>query len=257
MGGLRKSMPITFITYLISTLAIAGIAPLSGYYSKHAILAALEHNHNHYLEHCILYVIFLANVTAFLTAFYMTRSVAMTFFGEYRGHAHPHESPFRMTIPLIVLALLAAVGGFLPLGEYVSHVLPFHAHHHETFVESFMHSWVGLFGVLAAFTFYTVTTKVPPTLYKLGGPLSALSKGKFFLDEVYGFLIVRPLERMAAFLWHTVDQGMIDGTVNGTGALMEVSGEVIRTTQTGQLRHYAFFMFLATVVLTFFYLVLR
>ena len=258
MGGLRKYMPITFATYLVSTLAIAGICPLSGYYSKHAILNALESTQNLYLEPYAEFVFVVANITAFLTAFYMMRSVIMTFFGSYRGHAHPHESPLRMTIPLIVLSLLAAVGGFLPLSEYVSKVLPVGEHHHsESIIEGLIHSWIGFAGIGVAILFYVVLPTIPSLLYKMAGPISLLSQGKFFLDEIYRFTIIRPLEGIAHFLWKVVDQGIIDGTVNSTGAVMEVGGEVIRTTQTGQLRHYAFFMFVGTIFLTFFYLVIR
>ncbi|MCB0340230.1 MAG: NADH-quinone oxidoreductase subunit L, partial [Bdellovibrionales bacterium] len=126
MGGLRKLMPITFWTYLISTLAIAGIAPFAGYYSKHAILSALGGVSNPYLTGYVSGLVLLANITAFLTAFYMTRSVAMTFFGEYRGHAHPHESPWLMTLPLVILAGLATVFAWAwgsPFFHYLEEVL--------------------------------------------------------------------------------------------------------------------------------------
>lgn len=257
MGGLRKYMPITFATYLISTLAIAGICPLSGYYSKHAILAALEHNHNESLHTLSRFILPLASITAFMTAFYMMRSVMMTFFGSYRGHAHPHESPLAMTIPLMVLAGLAVIGGFLPIGSYVSPILPYLSHHPESIVEGIIHSWVGIAGVLLAVILYQFAPNIPGLVMKASGFLGTLSKDKFFFDEIYGALIVRPLERAARFSWQFIDQSVIDGVVNGTGACMEVSGEIVRSTQTGQLRHYALFMFIGTVVVTFFYLVLQ
>lgn len=256
MGGLWKKMPITFATYLLATLAIAGICPLSGYYSKHAILASLEHFDSELLESSIVWILRLATLTAFMTAFYMTRSLVMTFFGSYRGHAHPHESPFRMTIPLIVLAALSVVGGFLPLGEYVSGVLPFHSHHAESIIDGLVHSWVGFLGIGLGIVFYLFVPTIPELIAKLSGPLAALSRGKFFLDEIYSAFIVKPLQGAASFLFQVVDQGIIDGAVNGAGAVTEASGEVLRGVQTGQIRHYALAIASATVLFVGLYLLM-
>ncbi len=249
MGGLLTKMPITAVTYGISVLAIAGIFPFAGYQSKHAILAALEHHPfaHHYAEAFYL----VASITAFLTAFYMTRSFAMTFLGKYHGHAHPHESPWKMTLPLIVLALLAVGGGVWlndALPHYLSSVLPHEAGHHaETIVEALLHSWVGFLGVALGLLLYTQLVSVPGKVYRAVLPLSTLSLNKFYFDEIYGALIVRPLEKIASLLWKVFDQGIIDGMVNGTAALVDVNGEIVRVTQTGQIRHYALFMFIATV----------
>ena len=156
MGGLWKIMPVTFATYLISTIAIAGIFPFAGYYSKHAIMVALSENQNVFFLMPQM-IVLLTTFTALLTAFYMTRSLVMTFFGEYRGHAHPHESPWQMTVPLGVLAFLAMVGGWYlaahgRLEHYVGSVLPVgEAHASETLIESLIHSWPGFLGVGAAF----------------------------------------------------------------------------------------------------------
>ncbi|MCL4137423.1 UNVERIFIED_CONTAM: hypothetical protein GTU68_027800 [Idotea baltica] len=109
MGGLRKYMPITFWTYLISVLAISGIAPFAGYYSKHAIMQSLAENSNVYLASTIGFIIPLITITAILTAFYMTRSLVMTFFGEYRGHAHPHESPILLFFLYLYLCFLILI----------------------------------------------------------------------------------------------------------------------------------------------------
>ncbi len=256
MGGLWKKMPVTFITYLVSTIAIAGIAPLSGYFSKHAILEALAKFDNQFYLPYAATIIFVAKVTAFMTAFYMMRSVAMTFLGSYRGHEHPHESPWQMTLPLVVLAILALVGGYLPLAEYLQPVLGHHVHaHHEGLIESLIHSWTGILGVIIALVFYIVIPKIPGVIGDLLFPLRALSQGKFFLDEIYQFLIVKPLEKLALFSWKVIDVGVVDGTVNGSGLVMETTGEVLRIPQSGQFRHYAFFIFLATFVLTFVYLI--
>lgn len=258
MGGLWKKMPITFITYLVSTLAIAGIAPLSGYFSKHAILESLaDFDNQYYLPYSAL-CLGIAKVTAFMTAFYMTRSVAMTFFGAYRGHAHPHESPLRMTLPLIVLAFLAAIGGFLPLQEYLQSVLGHHVHLHEFHIlEALAASWTGIAGVLLGLVLYCGLTRIPGAIGDIFFPLTKLSQGKFFFDEIYGAMIVSPLKSFSVFLWKVVDAGFIDGVVNSSGSLVEVGGEVSRTAYTGQIRHYAFFIFVGTFALTFIYLIIR
>jgi NADH-quinone oxidoreductase subunit L len=258
MGGLWKKMPITFITYLVSTLAIAGIAPLSGYFSKHAILEALSTFDNPSFLVWGQTIIMIAKVTAFMTAFYMMRSVVMTFLGTYRGHEHPHESPIQMTLPLIVLAGLAVVGGYLPLAEYLQPVLGHNLHsHHESLLESILHSWTGIFGVVVAYLFYGVIPSVPGIIGDLLFPLRKLSQGKFFLDEIYAALIVKPLSFCASFLWKGVDVAIVDGVVNGSGLVAETSGELLRIPQTGQFRHYAFFIFIFTVAMTFVYLIAR
>lgn len=257
MGGLLKYMPVTAVTYGISTLAIAGIYPLAGYFSKHAILAALGTTVNPYLELSLNVLMTFASLTAFMTAFYMTRSFAMTFLGDYRGHAHPHESPWQMTMPLVVLASLALFAGIwlvTTLPEYLAPVVG-HAgsHHQESIIEGLVHSWVGILGVLVGLLLYTKLLSVPAALFKALRPLSQLSLNKFYFDEIYDFLIVRFLGRISQFLFKTVDQNMIDGAVNGTAALVEVSGEVARSTQSGQVRHYALYMFVATLAVLFFF----
>jgi NADH-quinone oxidoreductase subunit L len=260
MGGLLKKMPITAITYGVSVLAIAGIAPLSGYYSKHAILEALAGTHNPYLVGFASWVGIIASLTAFLTAFYMTRSFAMTFLGEYRGHAHPHESPWQMTVPLLVLAGLAFIGGILPgghLSHYLAGIVPVHGSHEISFsVSDLVHSWIGIVGVLLGLLLYTRLTLIPEKVFSMFPMFAELFSRKYYFDEIYAAVIVRPLESIANRLWKVVDQGIIDGAVNGSAMLVDVNGEIIRTTQTGQTRHYAFFMFVATVLIVVFYFVL-
>src|SRR6185312_12987391 len=110
-------------------------------------------------------------------------------------------------------------------------------------------SWVGILGIAAGLVLYTSLKSLPAKIYRAFLPISILSNGKFFVDEIYGALVVRPLEDFAAFLWKFFDQGVVDGTVNGTAAVIDLSGEVARGVQTGQVRHYAFFMFLGTAVI--------
>lgn len=266
MGGLAKLMPWTCATYGISTLAIAGIAPFAAYYSKHAILSALSNSADtvpyHYFETFASGFVLVTTFTAFLTAFYMTRSFAMTFLGEYRGHAHPHESPWTMVLPLVVLAFLGFVGGYLLSGsfslqEYLANAIPVgHAHAHESFIASLMHSWVGILGVVLGLLLYTKLSVVPKFVFKTAKPLSILFSNKYYFDEIYQVLVVNPLELLAKVLFKGADQRFIDGTVNGTAAVVDASGELIKQSQTGQTRHYALFMFAGSVLMIIFYIVL-
>lgn len=252
MGGLRKLMPVTFATYFVSTLAIAGIFPFAGYQSKHAILGALEaHSTGVYPV-----VLIVTKAVAVLTAFYMGRSLFMTFFGEYRGHAHPHESPVPMILPLIVLALFATAGGVLletRLPEYLHHVLPISYHAHETpIVGGLMGSWPGFLGLGLAFLLYTQLSSVPGKILRMAGPFGRLSQEKFYIDEIYHGLIIRPLESLSKTFWQGVDVLVVDGAVNGAAKVVDVSGEVLRYTQSGQIRGYALWMFVGTVLLACF-----
>lgn len=257
MGGLAKAMPITFITYAISTLAIAGLYPFAGYQSKHAIMQALEHHP--YLSGSEHVIVILASFTAFLTAFYMTRSVMMTFAGKYRGHAHPHESPWQMWVPLVVLALLATGGGIWlldTLPEYLAGAIPVKLeHHHESILDSILHSWIGFAGVGLAIVFYTVLNQVPGATARTFPAVTSLLSHKFYFDELYDLAIVRPLRGMANMFWRVIDVNIIDMAVNGSAWFVDANGELIRRPQTGQLRHYAMYMLAATVlVITFCFL---
>ncbi|MDC0358575.1 NADH-quinone oxidoreductase subunit L, partial [Oligoflexia bacterium] len=262
MGGLAKFMPWTFATYTISTIAIAGIFPFAGYQSKHAILAAIEHTQNPFLQSSADLILIFASLTAFITAFYMTRSLAMTFLGKYRGGAKPHESSWMMVTPLVVLAALALCGGYLlndvfSLQHYLSHVLPASGPHvSESIVAALTHSWIGILGVVIGLLFYTKLATIPGQIYNLLPMCGKLFSAKYYVDELYGLLIIKPLEGLARIMFRVMDQGIIDGSVNGIAALVDVNGEVLRGVQTGQLRHYALFIFLAAVGIIIFFLVL-
>lgn len=249
MGGLKDKMPITFATYFVSVLAIAGIAPFSGYYSKHMILAALDANKFVAYAHVLSVA---ASFAAFLTAFYMTRSLCMTFFGSYRGHAHPHESPWHMTVPLIVLAVLAATFGIFyehHFVEYLSLSVPLNQHlHEENLIMSVANSWIGFLGVGLALFMYTQMPRLIQQMYEVFPAFTKISLNKFYFDEIYNFILVRPLEWTAHSLWKGFDQAVIDGTVNRVGQITESSGELVRKGQTGYLGNYAFFTFLGAVI---------
>lgn len=292
MGGLRRLMPVTFVTYLISTFAIAGIYPFVGFHSKHAILDALAHSTNPLVRLAAPNVVILASITAGLTAFYMTRSLVMTFGGEYLGHAHPHESPSRMTIPLVALAAAALLCGLdvghlygpnlaemlhqnlgslgdtihlLVSGLYLEHSLPHYlegvlprAHAHPSLepVASLKASWIGILGVGVAFAMYAKLPSVPSAFANALPFVHRFLLGKYFIDELYRALVVRPLEFLSVVLWRGVDQGVIDGAVNGTGEVLDVAGEFAREAQSGDVRHYALYFCGAAALMIAIYMVL-
>jgi NADH-quinone oxidoreductase subunit L len=260
LGGLWRKMPLTFITFFISTVAIAGVYPLAGYYSKHAIIEALHHRAPTFALDLSL----MAEITAFLTAFYMGRALTLTFFGKFRGHHEPHESPLLMTMPLIILAILAIGGGFYfeeRLPNLLRGVLPIpSASHHElSILEGLKGSLLGIVGLLSSIILFGTLLPAFPQLakFEIGvKPLLSLFRGKYYLDELYELLIVKPLLAFSTFSHRVIDVGVIDGIVNGTGAVVTASGEVIRTTQSGQIRHYALYMFLFSILIVSFYFIL-
>lgn len=256
MGGLRAYMPWTCLTYGVSTLAIAGIFPFSGYQSKHAILASLEHMQNSQLSSFTAgLLVWAASVTAVLTAFYMARSFAMTFLGHYRGQGEPHESPMTMVLPLVVLAFLAAIGGYVltdvfSLQRYLSAVVPAGVpHEHESIVSGILHSIWAIAGVSLGLLMYTKFSELPGRVYKSLGAVGRFFANRYYIDELYGLVVVKPLEFGARVLWKGIDQEIIDGAVNGSAAVVDASGEALRTIQSGQLRHYALLILGAAVVL--------
>ena len=268
MGGLFRSMKVTALSYGIGVLAIAGIFPFSGYYSKHAILEALAENPNPFLGDIAQYVPTVAIAIAFLTAFYMTRSFAMTFLGSYRGEGRPHEAPFIMTAPVVVLAILAIVGGsFLveALPQYLAPVfgtdttIMAAASHVELGFSVVKASLPGIIGILLGLLIYSgivpALSRLPEGAARAFPPIAALLREKFFFDEIYDVLVVQPLSWFSRFLRTVVDEGIIEGIIDSVGNVLEFMSEALRAVQTGQVRHYAVYMFSAAVVFVFFYLV--
>ena len=261
MGGLLRKMPFTGTTYGVSVLAISGVFFFSGYQSKHAILKALEHAPYslHMLASGLLPLI---SLTAVLTAFYMTRSFAMTFLGDYRGHGEVHEQSSLVTVPLVILATLAAFAGLLldgsfgfSLQHFLSDVLPVGEEHlHEGFITSIINSWPGLLGIAAALVFYLRLPAMPGRIAALVPSLSRIFCNKWYVDELYARLIIKPLEKFAAWLWRVVDQRIVDGLVNGTGGVVNLGGEIARQTHTGHLHWYAFVLLGSSVFMLIYYL---
>ena len=257
MGGLKAKMPITHWTFLVGALAIAGFPFLSGFWSKDEIL------HSAWGSSPIIYVIGL--VTAFLTAFYMFRLIFVTFYGESRVEpdvdSHLHESPPVMWVPLAILAIPSALIGLL-LG-WGGHESWFHHFTKSTFPEAhhdasgnmilFMviSSVVGLAGIAFAWSRYRERTPSDePT-----NALHRLLANKYYVDEVYNALIVQPIKNGSHYLlWRIVDNGIIDGIVNGVGAIIRFIGGTLRRLQTGLVQVYIVSMVLGIVLFLAYYL---
>ncbi|NBO49027.1 MAG: NADH-quinone oxidoreductase subunit L [Chitinophagia bacterium] len=265
MGGLRKKLPITHFTFLIGCLAIAGIPPFAGFFSKDEILtAALEKN--------IIYYV-LGVITSLMTAFYMFRMYFLTFHGNFRGtddqQHHLHESPAAMTFPLVVLALLSIVGGWVGipavfmenahrLSNYLSPV--FAASHHETAHQSISHSMelammAGVVALIAIsiFAAKTMFAKEGLSEEKSSG-FGKLLENKWYVDEIYDTIIVQPINHLSSFSSRIIDNKIIDGTVNGVGKILQFSARQFRLLQSGQVGSYVLIMVVSIILFFIFQL---
>jgi len=261
MGGLKKFMPVTRWTFFIGCVAIAGIFPFSGFFSKDEILS------HAYAHNPVLYVVGLLG--ALFTAFYMFRLYTLTFLGGFRGthdqEHHLHESPAAITGPLIVLAILAALGGFLGIPEYIAP----NAHVLEKFLSPvFASSELLVASVSPPPATEWVLTIVSLLLIlgvsvwawrKFRGYSSADAKeatgfakileNKWYVDELYDAVIVKPLNALAGFLNNVVERLGLDGLVNGVGKAVQYGSRQIRLLQSGQVGAYILLMVIGVVVL--------
>jgi NADH-quinone oxidoreductase subunit L len=253
MGAIRKKMPITFIVYLIGALALAGIAPFAGFFSKDEILVAANQGN------MAIFIVLVA--AAFLTAFYMGRQVLMVFFGEARTDAakHAKESGLLVTVPLMVLALLSVVGGGLnlpglhTLEHWLENTLTIT--HPAEFIVPIAAGSLAI-ALVAIFLAYLVYGRKPLADAKAADPL-AKSLGilfrwmnrKFMVDELYQAVVIGPYHKLADFFAYPVDQGVIDGVVNGLGSLTTSLAGVLRKLQTGFARTYALSIFVGIIVI--------
>ncbi len=257
MGGLKSKMPITYITFLIGTLAITGFPFLSGFFSKDEILiAAFEHNK---------LVYGLSVFSAAITGLYMFRMFFTTFHGTYRNTHHSFdkvlESPWQMSLPLMVLALLSVLGGLLNLpaylGESVSHglshwlapILPMAENHSEiSHSTEFVLLGVAVFIFLVAFLYtrykYVSKNQVPESDDQTPAAGKLLSN-KFYVDEIYQALIVSPLEWLSDIIDTIVDSRIISGTINGISVSLQKVSNLNKYIQNGNIEYYLTFMVIA------------
>jgi len=254
MGGLKKWMSVTYITFLISSLAISGIPPFSGFFSKDEILMTAFH------ENKALWVI--ASLASIMTAFYMFRLLYLTFFKEFRGTEeqkhHLHESPALITFPLIVLAILATVGGLisLPGNSWLSHYLePIisyggHAEHHlDNTAYMLMGIAVvgGLIGIGIAYVKYLKNSEIPPADASMRGFHKVLYH-KYYVDELYDILFVKPINALSTFLRDTFESAL-SGLVFGFGKVTNALGDSGKLFHNGSIGRYLFAFTLGVVAI--------
>jgi NADH-quinone oxidoreductase subunit L len=276
MGGLRKYVPVTFATMFVATLAIAGIPGLSGFFSKDEILwQAFSSSHGN----PVLWVI--AALAAGITAFYMFRLVFLTFFGKSRMdpevEKHAHESPWTMTVPLTILAVLSVAGGWIGIpavlggSNLFEHWLApvFHpvaaAHgaaaagvhgaegaHHSTTLEIGLMALsvaIALCGIGLAYFLYRVRTGKPAEIAKAWPTLYDVVYHKYYIDEFYEWAVIRRIVNVSTGLWQMFDALFIDGIVNGAADLVRAAGDRVRRLQGGVVGGYAFSLLAGAVLL--------
>ncbi|WP_082161505.1 NADH-quinone oxidoreductase subunit L [Rufibacter radiotolerans] len=267
MGGLKKALPITFLTFLIGTLAISGIPPFAGFFSKDELLA-------HVFVHSKVMWAF-GLLTSFMTAFYMFRLLYLAFFGEFRGtedqRHHLHESPAVMTIPLIILAILSTIGGFMglpavfsenhmlgnflsPIYELARRAVPsaFEANHlsHETeYILMAVSVGVAVVAIIMAYFIYGKKRTVPAEEGAALSPVHKLVYNKYYVDELYNALFVKPVMALSTGLYRFVEKGIIDPIVNGFGKVTLGGGRSLRFVQSGATGSYILLMVLGIALI--------
>ncbi|MGO9093456.1 MAG: NADH-quinone oxidoreductase subunit L [bacterium] len=288
MGALRKKIPYTFWTFFVATLAIAGIPGLSGFFSKDEILwQAFSSPHGYWLLWAV------AALAAGMTAFYMFRALFMTFFGQSRVDEHVahhvHESPKIMTVPLMVLAALSVIGGYIG----VPHILGGSNHIHEFLapvlgggaepakahagIALISQAWasggeagghgaslellmmvvsvvIALIGIGVAYLFYVKNPALPKLVAERWKRLYKLVFNKYYVDELYEILFINSLKNLGTGLWKGFDEFVIDGTVNGIAYLIGSLSRAMRKMQTGLVQNYAFSMIVGGIVLVGYYI---
>jgi NADH-quinone oxidoreductase subunit L len=279
MGGLRRYLPITFITMWIATLAIAGVPLFSGFFSKDEILWRTFGGLG-------LYRVFwgVGVAVAGLTAFYMFRLMLLTFHGERQTHdqhspdhhqeAHePREPSWVVTLPLMILAFFSIFSGYIGLPAYIGqnrfeHFLepafqyqyfpdlgPAEAHDYALEIGlTILTTLIAFAGIWIAYTAYVKDREMPRRLAARFSTLYRTLTGKFYVDEAYDAVIVRPTERVSReVLWEAVDNQVIDGMVNNTGTFMQRSGRALRRIHSGHTRSYAAWILFGAVAIFFYY----
>ncbi|MBI3696670.1 MAG: NADH-quinone oxidoreductase subunit L, partial [Acidobacteria bacterium] len=246
MGALSEKIPVTCATFVVGALAIAGVPPLAGFFSKDEILI-------HAFERSpVLYAV--GVVTAFMTAFYVFRAVFLTFYGTSRRSEetahHLHESPASMTVPLMLLAALSVAGGFIPAPAWLGLGVKVEMEHGIERALMVLSVAAGVGGIGLAYFLYIARPQFSQSLANGAGALYRLVRNKYYVDEIYGATIVRPILAISTeFLWKVMDAGVIDGTVNGVGRRSQGAGQVFRKLQSGNIRSYAGWVVLGAVAI--------
>ncbi len=258
MGGLKSSMKITYLTFLIGCIAIAGIPPLSGFFSKDEIMM-------HIFNHGAFGKVFwsLGMLAALMTAYYMFRLLFVTFFGTFRGTEHQrehlHESPALMTIPLVVLAVLSIAGGFIGVPEVLGghHALnqllqtvlvPVehleHLSHNTEFVLMGIAVLIGIIGIVIAWLGFKKYNAAEESK-----GLATFFENKWYIDELYASVITNPLNKLSVFFEKFIEKSGIDALVNGVGKMIQVGSQKFRLLQSGLVGFYMFLMVIGIIVL--------
>ncbi|HTF04747.1 MAG TPA: NADH-quinone oxidoreductase subunit L [Bacteroidia bacterium] len=263
MGGLKKSLPITHLTFLIGTLAISGLPPFSGFFSKDEILAhAFEHNKLYWL---------LGIIASMMTAFYMFRLYFLTFHGSFRGTQHQkdhlHESPKSMTIPLVILAVFAIGAGFIGLPDKKLHFLDsflqntYKFGHANRWIDAqkdfhsseayLMAAAVGLalVSIFLAWSLYKKRGVVPVDNESEMGKPQRVIYNKYYVDEIYDAIIRKPLDKISEATYRFFEIKVVDAFVNGVGNMTRRAGEGIKYMQAGTLGFYVFAMTIAVILI--------
>jgi NADH-quinone oxidoreductase subunit L len=260
MGGLKKYMPRTFLTFAIGTVAICGIPPLSGFFSKDEILFNAMISHQG-AAGPVLWAF--GAITALMTAFYMTRMTCLTFFGKPRfdeHKTHPHESPAVMVVPLVILAVLSAVGGFIgiPGASWLAHwlepVVGAHAElsaseHSLEYILMGVSSLIAVSGMAMGYYLYVLRPELPAKVMATFRAVNTVLLNKYYVDEFYDAALVRPIKAFSVLCWKYVDILFVDGAVLGVARLSRRAGNFGRNLHTGVLQIYAASMLLGLLAI--------
>jgi NADH-quinone oxidoreductase subunit L len=270
MGGLARLIPFTYVMMWIGSLALAGIPPLSGFFSKDAIIDS------DFFGRGGGYAFICVEFATFLTAFYSWRMIFMTFHGPRKGDAHVmahvHESPWVMRGPLVVLAIGAIFGGMLLDRDFIGAAQRLFWNgsivneknwailadlNHVPVLIDFLPTVLGLLGIAIAYVMYIARPQLPAILAARFGFIYRLLLNKYYVDELYGVIFVRPYRTLARLLWHVGDEDILDGIPRGGVMLARgTAGGLVRF-QSGSLAQYAFVMLIGLVVLISVFLIFR
>jgi NADH-quinone oxidoreductase subunit L len=242
MGGLRKYMPITNITFLIAALAIAGVPPFAGFWSKDEILIAT------FEKNKLLY--FVSLFVAGLTAFYMFRLYFRMFWGKEKKYEHvPHEAPLSMAFPLLFLAFMSIVVGFIPFSKFITaDKIGFEGHLNYTF--AVVAVGTGLIGIIFAWIFYKKENDLANRFSNSFGVFYKWTYNKFYFDEIYLFVTKKIIFDLISAPIAKFDKKYVDGTMEGIGNKTVIISEKIKGLQSGRLQDYAMFFVSGVVIIT-------